>query len=106
MILMCRGVGIDFQAAMVRADMAWVFIKYCRDYVQHVDQIAAIDFPATPDTPDTPNRAKAIHHEPGLFLHMLSQTDNGPDIARLATIPHGETLPPIPIEDRRGILPD
>ena len=31
---MCRGVGIDFQAAMVRADMAWVFIKYSRDYVQ------------------------------------------------------------------------
>ncbi len=61
-------------------------------YIQHVDQIEAIDFPATPDLPDTPSKAKAIHHEPGLFLHLLSQADQGPDIARLATIPHGDAV--------------
>lgn len=59
-------------------------------YVQHIDQIAAVDVPPTPDSPDTPNTPAAIHHEPGLFLHLFSQTDSGPDIARLATIPHGD----------------
>ncbi len=33
----------------------------------------------------------AIHHEPGLFLSMDDPLDtNGPNIARLATIPHGD----------------
>lgn len=59
-------------------------------YIQHVTQIAAADSPATPNTPDTPKGPAAIHHEPGLFLHLFSQTGNGPDVARLATIPHGD----------------
>ena len=59
-------------------------------YVQQVNQIAAADVPPTPNTPDTPKAAAAIHHEPGLFLHLYSQTDGGPDIARLGTIPHGD----------------
>jgi len=61
-------------------------------YIQHVAQIAATDSPSTSDTADTPKAAAAIHHEPGLFLHLLSQTDHGPDVARLATIPHGDSL--------------
>ena len=32
----------------------------------------------------------AIHHEPGLFLNMLKEPKDGFDIARLATIPHGD----------------
>jgi hypothetical protein len=63
-------------------------------YVQHIRQIAAIDAPPTPDTPDTPkgpsSETQAIHHEPGLFLHLANQTNGGPDIARLGTIPHGD----------------
>jgi hypothetical protein len=59
-------------------------------YIQHIVQIAAEDSPATLNTPDTPKGAAAIHHEPGLFLHLFSQTGGGPDIARLATIPHGD----------------
>jgi len=61
-------------------------------YLQHIEQIAAVDLPPTPDTADTPKSAAAIHHEPGLFLHLFSQTDGGPDIARLGTIPHGDTV--------------
>ena len=34
----------------------------------------------------------AIHHEPGLFLHMTNQLTDGIDIARLGTIPHGDTV--------------
>jgi hypothetical protein len=61
-------------------------------YVQHIEQIAAVDSPLTPNTEDTPKEAAAIHHEPGLFLHLFSQTNGGPDIARLATIPHGDAV--------------
>ena len=50
-------------------------------------QIAAEDFPLSglAGPSDLP-----IHHEPGLFLNMTNQTDGGPDIARLATVPHGD----------------
>jgi hypothetical protein len=61
-------------------------------YVQDISQIAAEDFPATPNTPDTPKGAAAIHREPGLLLHLLSQTDGGPDLGRLASIPHGDSV--------------
>ncbi len=61
-------------------------------YIQHVDQIAATDSPQTKDNPDRPKGAAAIHHEPGLFLHLFSQTGGGPDVARLATIPHGDAV--------------
>lgn len=57
------------------------------DYEQGIAQIAADDFPQSglAGAPDL-----AIHHEPGLFLSMLDRTDGGPNIARLATIPHGD----------------
>jgi hypothetical protein len=61
-------------------------------YIQHIVQIAAVDSPQTADTADTPKGSAGIHHEPGLFLHLFSQTDGGPDIARLATIPHGTAV--------------
>ena len=76
------------QAMLFDADQHLAALQY----IQHVAQIAAVDFPATPDTPDTPNKTATIHHEPGLFLHLLSQTEQGPDIARLATIPHGDSV--------------
>jgi hypothetical protein len=57
------------------------------DYEQGIRQIAADDFPQS-GLAGAPQLA--IHHEPGLFLNMLDQTDSGPNIARLATIPHGD----------------
>jgi hypothetical protein len=57
------------------------------DYEQGIAQVVADDFPRSglAGAPDL-----AIHHEPGLFLNMLDRTDGGPNIARLATIPHGD----------------
>ncbi|WP_078122034.1 heme-binding protein [Thiosocius teredinicola] len=56
------------------------------DYQQKIDQIAAADLPESGLQGEA---GLPIHHEPGLFLHMRNrQTDNF-DVARLATIPHG-----------------
>lgn len=58
------------------------------DYEQSIAQIVAEDFPVSglAGAPATP-----IHHEPGLFLSMSDPNGvGGPDIARLATIPHGD----------------
>jgi len=60
------------------------------DYEQGVKQLVAEDFPVT--TLGGPPGA-AIHHEPGLFLHMTDPLDeDSTDIARLATIPHGDSV--------------
>lgn len=61
-------------------------------YIQDIAQNGATDFPTTPSTPDTPKGVAGIHREPGLFLNMWSQTDGGPQIARLATVPHGNAV--------------
>lgn len=58
------------------------------DYQQSIHQVAADDFPKSGDAGDP---GLAIHHEPGLFLHMLSHETNNIDIGRLATIPHGDS---------------
>ena len=63
--------------------------------------VAALDYEQTItqiDAEDSPNSGLAggngvpIHHEPGLFLHILNHATNGLDIARLATIPHGDSV--------------
>ena len=80
------------------------------DYQQAIRQFAAEDDAGTPlaGEKDLP-----IHHEPGLFLHMLNQRTDEIDCARLATIPHGNSAiaigksksyagPPQNIEDASG----
>ena len=57
------------------------------DYEQMIKQIAADDNPASGLAGDA---NLAIHHEPGLFLHMTNFTTQGLDVARLATVPHGD----------------
>ena len=59
------------------------------DYEQKIDQIAAAD---VPDSGLAGDPGLAIHHEPGLWLHMLNERTNGLDIARLGTIPHGDSV--------------
>lgn len=59
------------------------------DYEQGVVHIETEDFPSSLLTQPV---GAAIHHEPGLFLFMKSQTENGIDIARLGTVPHGNSL--------------
>lgn len=64
------------------------------DYEQVVHQIAAADFP---DSGFAGPACLAIHHEPGLFLHLLPNDDaefvhefQEFDVGRLATVPHGD----------------
>jgi hypothetical protein len=59
------------------------------DYEQVIQQIAAEDQPVSGLAG---NPGIAIHHEPGLWLHMTNETDEGSDIGRLGTIPHGDAL--------------
>ncbi len=58
------------------------------DYQQTITQIDADDRPIS----GLAGGAQLpIHHEPGLFLHMTNLTFDGIDIARLATVPHGNS---------------
>lgn len=59
------------------------------DFEQMVTQISAEDQPDS-GLAGTPNTA--IHHEPGLWLHMTNEQTEGLDIARLSTVPHGDSL--------------
>ncbi len=60
------------------------------DYQQTIQQVAATD---SPDSGGLAGAAgAAIHHEPGLWLHMKNQITDGLNIARLATIPHGDSV--------------
>ena len=58
------------------------------DYEQVIHQVAVTDRPPS-DVAGAPGLA--IHHEPGLFLNMVNLTDDGIDVARLASIPHGNS---------------
>lgn len=77
-----RGLSADH---LVQRDQFLVAL----DYEQSVHQVAVVDEPAS-----TVRGAinAAIHHEPGLFLNMLNEIPDGLDIARLATIPHGDAV--------------
>lgn len=77
--------GIKFGAVPSESDQFVVAL----DYQQIIDQIAADDFPNSGLAGTSDAR---IHHEPGLLLHMTNETTNGIDIARLATIPHGDSV--------------
>jgi hypothetical protein len=59
------------------------------DYEQTIEQVVAED---APNSGLAGNPGLAIHHEPGLWLHLLNEVDAGLDIARLASIPHGDSL--------------
>ncbi len=77
--------GIAFGGTPVQSDQFVVTL----DYVQKITQVAAEDFPVS-------NKAGApgigIHHEPGLWLLMTNEIIDGLDIARLSTIPHGDSV--------------
>ena len=78
------------------------------DYEQRITQIAAEDNPQSstvlpPLNPEgdmaggvcpdaSGEKCPVIHHEPGLWLNMLNCKSNNLDIARLGTIPHGNSV--------------
>ena len=81
-----RGIGVDPTTGQpVERDQLVVTL----DYEQKISQVAAADFP---ESGKAGNAGLAIHHEPGLWLHMLNEQTNGIDIGRLATIPHGNSV--------------
>jgi hypothetical protein len=58
------------------------------DYEQVIHQVAVTD---RPPSDQRGSEGLAIHHEPGLFLNMLNLTTDGINVARLASIPHGNS---------------
>ncbi len=62
------------------------------DYEQVIDQIATEDFPHSNVLGPTHPPGNTIHHEPGLWLNMLDHVVDGFDIARLGSIPHGDSI--------------
>lgn len=59
------------------------------DYEQSVVQIAADD---SPQSGLAGPKCLPIHHEPGLWLHMQNHETNCLDIARSASVPHGDSV--------------
>jgi hypothetical protein len=64
---------------------------HLRDNQQAINQIKVDDFPPTDDTIHFPEGA-GIHHEPGFFLSITNERTDELDIARTATIPHGDSV--------------
>lgn len=68
------------------------------DYEQSIHQIRVDDEPESGqagkecEVNDPDKKCLAIHHEPGLWLNMTNFNTDGIDIARLATIPHGNSV--------------
>jgi hypothetical protein len=77
--------GIRRNGATVDSDQLVVTL----DYEQQISQIAADD---SPQSGKAGNPGLAIHHEPGLWLHMANEVIDDLDVARLATIPHGDSV--------------
>ncbi len=81
-----RGIGPAESGVIPAKDQLLVTL----DYEQGIKQLVAEDFPVSglAGVPDL-----AIHHEPGLFLNMSDPlNEDVVDIARLATIPHGDSV--------------
>ncbi len=79
-----RGSGFDGQNG--QTDQFVVAL----DYDQKITQIAAADSPPTGLTDKFDGQV--IHREPGLWLHMTNRNTDGFNIARLGTVPHGDSL--------------
>lgn len=71
-----RGIAVDQRVATI-------------DYQQQIKQTAAVDFP--PSTEAGPP-GLAIHHEPGLWIWVKDNPTDNIDLARLASIPHGNSI--------------
>lgn len=56
------------------------------DYQQTIKQVLAEDIPVSGLAG---NKGLPIHHEPGLWLHMLNLATNGSNIGRMGSVPHG-----------------
>ncbi|MEM7752045.1 MAG: heme-binding protein [Pseudomonadota bacterium] len=74
------------------ADVATDQTIFALDYQQAINQIAVDDSSPTTGEDIVFPPGAGIHHEPGFFLHILDERTDKLDIARLATIPHGNSV--------------
>lgn len=79
--------GLDFLPGLSPTEKDQFLVTL--DYQQKIRQSSAADFPVSGKAGAS---GIAIHHEPGLWLHMKNQATPGQNIARLATIPHGDAV--------------
>jgi hypothetical protein len=84
-----RGIHLDY-GDIKPDDADFDQMVVALDYQQKVKQLAAEDFPVSGETEKFDG--KIIHHEAGLWLHMLDERSKGIDLARLGTIPHGDAV--------------
>jgi len=59
------------------------------NYEQQIEQLFADDFPQSGLAGGS---GLAIHHEPGLFLQMANKVTEDLELARLASVPHGNSV--------------
>ena len=85
-----RGVAVDQRVATI-------------DYQQQINQIAADDFPASGEAGPV---GLAIHHEPGLWIWVKDNRTDGIDVARLASIPHGNAILALGESSEHEAMPD
>jgi hypothetical protein len=71
-----RGIQVDQRVATI-------------DYQQQIKQVAAEDFPVSGEAGGA---GLAIHHEPGLWIWVKDHRTDGIDVARMASIPHGNSV--------------
>lgn len=77
--------GISRDGGMFNADQVVVAL----DYEQVIKQSAADDFPRSGLAGGD---CLPIHHEPGLWLFQTNESERRHNLARLASIPHGDSL--------------
>lgn len=79
-----RGINADGQTG--QTDQVVVALGYD----QTITQLKGGDFPPSGIAGDA--NGKPIHKEPGLWLYMTNFTTDAIDIARLGSVPHGDSL--------------
>ena len=74
------------------SDVATDQTIFALDYQQAINQIAVDDSAPATGVETVFPVGTGIHHEPGFFLHILDEQTDSLNIARLATIPHGNSV--------------
>ena len=87
--------GLDVDPATGKPDQTVVAL----DYFQKIRQIGSKDF--EPSGLNERFDGQLIHKEPGLWLHMVDHHTNDINIARLGTVPHGNSFLAVGIAPNR-----
>jgi len=87
-----RGIGMNGQTG--ETDQFVVTLDYDQEITQIAgdDRIAKLNAPVEPSGTGGEADGKVIHREPGLWLYMTNFNTDGIDIARLGSVPHGDSL--------------